>query len=162
VNRLGQRLDALADQGPYAVIGHSLGGVLLRSALPRVSGALPFHFVMLSVPNRPPRLAQLLGVRWLYRQLMGESGANLASAGFYAELPVPRVPYTIVAGTAGPRGRWSPFGTELNDGLVAVGETLIRQDDPVVLLPVSHTFIMNNADVQTAIREALRPTGAAA
>ena len=155
LRRLVQRLEALAGQGPYAVIGHSLGGVFLRSALPLVAGPLPSHFIMLGVPNRPPRIAGMLGMRWLYRRLMGDSGANLASPTFYSELPVPAVPYTIVAGTAGPRGRWSPFGNELNDGLVAVRETLVQDDDRVVLLPVSHTFIMNNVQVQAAIRQAL-------
>jgi hypothetical protein len=155
VARLVGRLEALAALGPYAVIGHSLGGILLRSALSRITGPAPRHLVMLGTPNRPARLACLLGVRWVYRRLMGECGVNLASPMFYATLPVPEIPYTIVAGSAGPRGRWSPFGNEANDGLVAVSETRIRDDDPIVLLPVTHTFMMNNTDVQAAIRRAL-------
>jgi hypothetical protein len=162
VERLVQRLEALAANGPYAVIGHSLGGVLLRSALPLVSKPAPLHFVMLGTPNRSPRLAQALGARWVYRQLMGECGGNLASPGFYASLPVPQVPYSIVAGTAGPRGRWSPFGMDLNDGIVAVRETLVRDDDPVVALPVTHTFMMNDSGVQEVIRKALTLSGDAA
>jgi pimeloyl-ACP methyl ester carboxylesterase len=156
IARLTDRLERLAAAGPYAIIGHSLGGVLLRSALARLSGPAPHHLVLLGTPNRPPRLAHLLGGRWLYRRLMGECGANLASADFYAALPVPDVPYTIVAGTAGPRARWTPFGEEPNDGLVAVSETRIRDDDSVVVLPVTHTFMMNNAAVQQVIREVLK------
>jgi hypothetical protein len=72
------------------------------------------------------------------------------------------VPYTIVAGTAGPRGRWSPFGDEPNDGIVAVSETPILDEDPVVRLPVTHTFMMNNAEVQAVIRRALRPAAGVA
>jgi pimeloyl-ACP methyl ester carboxylesterase len=153
VERLVRRLERLGDGGaPYVVIGHSLGGILLRSALARLTGPLPEHFVMLGTPNRSPRLARGLGVRWAYRRLMGESGANLASESFYRALPAPPVPYTIVAGTAGPRGRWSPFGDELNDGVVAVAETRIRDDDAIVVLRVTHTFMMNNAEVQAVIR----------
>ena len=158
VSRLIQRLERLAGAGPYAVIGHSLGGVLLRSALAHLASQ-PEHIVMLGTPNRPPRLAQTLGVRWVYRRIMGECGVNLSSPLFYASLPLPRVPYTIVAGTGGPRGRWSPFGNEPNDGIVAVSETRILDDDPLVLLPVTHTFMMNNARVHEVIRHALTATG---
>ena len=156
VDRLVRRLDRLAaDSEPYAVIGHSLGGVLLRAALARLAGALPARLVMLGTPNRPPRLARRLGVRPGYRRLMGECGAHLSSEAFYASLPPPMVPYTIVAGTAGPRGRWSPFGNELNDGIVAASETPVRSDDVVVHLPVIHTFMMNDRQVQEVIAGAL-------
>jgi hypothetical protein len=40
-----------------------------------------------------------------------------------------------------------------------VSETSIRDDDAVVLLPVTHTFMMNNARVQAVIREVLKPVG---
>ena len=155
VSRLIQRLERLARSGPYAVIGHSLGGVLLRSALAHMSGPLPQHLIMLGTPNRSPRLAQVLGVHPVYRRIMGECGVNLSSPLFYAGLPVPKVPYTIIAGTAGPRGRWSPFGDEPNDGLVAVSETRICDDDPVVILPVTHTFMMNSSGVHEVVRRTL-------
>jgi hypothetical protein len=160
VSRLAERLDRLARLGAYGVIGHSLGGVLLRSALPQATGAAPRHLIMLGTPNRSPKLARLLGGYWMYRRLMGQCGVNLASKVFYAELPQPTVPYTIIAGTAGPRGRWSPFGDEPNDGIVAVTETRIRDDDDaLVTLPVTHTFMMNNAAVHRVIRQALGPAG---
>lgn len=158
VSRLIHRLERLNRTGPYAVIGHSLGGVLLRSALARMTGPMPQHLIMLGTPNRPPRLAQVLGVHWVYQRIMGECGVNLSSPLFYAGLPLPNVPYTIIAGTAGPRGRWSPFGDEPNDGIVAVRETRICDDDPVVVLPVTHTFMLNNVQVHQVIRRALMTT----
>lgn len=162
VARLVHRLERLAGSGtPYAVIGHSLGGVLLRSALARFDGTPPDHLIMLGTPNRPPRLARRLGGHWVYRRLLGECGVHLTSPEFYAALLVPHVPCTIIAGTAGPRGRWSPVGGELNDGIVAVDETRLRDHDPVVLLPVTHTFMMNDGSVQAVIRAALAPVTAA-
>jgi hypothetical protein len=155
VERLVQRIDALSTMGPYAVIGHSLGGVLLRSALARLAGPPPRHLIMLGTPNRSPRLARALAVYWAYRRLMGECGVNLSSLPFYATLPVPSTPYTIIAGTAGLRGRWSPFGHEENDGIVAVAETPINDDDPLILVPATHTFMMNNPRTQEAIRQVL-------
>ena len=84
------RLERLGTAGPYAVIGHSLGGVLLRSALSQLAGPQPMHFIMLGTPNQPPRLARVLGVRWVYRRIMGQCGVNLSSPLFYASLPLPR------------------------------------------------------------------------
>ena len=155
VQRLVDRLERLAAAGPYAVIGHSLGGVLLRSAIPRVTGPAPRHLVMLGTPNRPPRIARRLGVHRTYRWLMGESGVNLSNSAFYDGLPTPQVAYTSVAGTAGPRGRWSPFGEEPNDGIVTVRETQLQDEDPVSLVHATHTFMMNHARVQAVIRETL-------
>jgi pimeloyl-ACP methyl ester carboxylesterase len=155
VARLVARLEVLAASGQYAVIGHSLGGLMLRSAIARLSGPPPRHLIMLGTPNRPPRLAHRARMYWIYRRLTGESGVNLASPAFYAALPVPTVPYTIVAGDGGPLGRWSPFGDEPNDGIVALRETRIRDDDPLVVLPVTHTFMMNKAQVQAAVRRPL-------
>src|SRR5919112_4378903 len=65
--RVRRRLEALAQGGePYAVIGHSLGGLILRAELSGLAPA-PRHLVMLATPNRPPRLAQRLQRLWLYR-----------------------------------------------------------------------------------------------
>jgi hypothetical protein len=172
VDRLARRLELIAraetaeaERTPrlahgYVVVGHSLGGVLLRAALARASGPPPRHLLMLGTPNRSPRLARTFSVLWPYRWLLGQCGAHLADPAFYATLPPPRVPYTILAGTAGPRGRLSPFGDDPNDGIVAVNETLVRDDDPVITLPVFHAFMMNHPAVRTEVERVLAPLGA--
>jgi hypothetical protein len=80
----------------------------------------------------------------------------LARPAFFSRLPVPSVPYTIVAGCAGPVGRRSPFGHEPNDWLVAVEETKITPGDEPTILPVGHTFMMNDRRVQAVVCRALR------
>jgi hypothetical protein len=113
--RVHRRLEHLARLGePYAVIGHSLGGLALRASLPGLVPP-PRHLVMLATPNRPPRLAIRLRRFWPYRLWCGESGQLLAQPAFFARLPVPSVPYTIIAGCAGPLGRGGPFGRDPND-----------------------------------------------
>ena len=109
---------------------------------------------MLGTPNRPPRLARRFGSFWPFQLAAGDPGRRLGDAQFFAALPLPTVPYTIIAGTAGYRGRVGPFGTEQNDGLVAVTETLVADADQPFLLPVAHTFMMNNSDVRAAVRRA--------
>jgi hypothetical protein len=153
--RVRHRLEALArTSAPYAVIGHSLGGLALRAALSGLKPA-PLHLIMLATPNQPPRLARRLCRLWAYRIICGESGQLLTRAEFFAQLPRPPVPYTIIAGTAGSQGKRSPFGAEPNDWIVAVEETKVVADDQPTLLPVGHTFMMNDHQVHAAIRRAL-------
>ena len=51
---------------PVALIGHSLGGLLLRHALADVPTLPVHHLIMLGTPNRPPRRA-VRAIRWLRR-----------------------------------------------------------------------------------------------
>jgi hypothetical protein len=62
---------------------------------------------------------------------------------YMESLPVPCVPSKIYAGISGPRGRYSPFGKEYNDGLLTVKETLL-QNVPVQKVPTLHTFTKNS------------------
>jgi pimeloyl-ACP methyl ester carboxylesterase len=156
VARVGARMQRLAGHGePYLVIGHSLGGVLARLAFERspTLSRLPEHLIMLGPPNRSPRIARKLHRFWPYRVVNGEVGQLLADPGWVATLPTPPVPCTIVAGTGGRRGRWSLFGDEPNDGLVAVDETRCAPDDHVIEIPARHTFMMNHPAVRQVIRD---------
>ncbi len=153
--RVRRRLEVLAQTGePYAAIGHSLGGLALRAALHGLEPA-PVHLVMLATPNQPPRLARRLHRLWPYRWVCGESGQLLARPEFFHQLPAPAVPYTIIAGSAGPRGRGSPFSGDANDWLVSVDETKVVPGDRPIILPVGHTLMMNDRQVQAAVCRAL-------
>lgn len=152
VDRLRTRMQMQADRGPYAVVTHSLGGVLARAALQDV-GRPPEHLVMIAPPNQPPRLARwavrLKPFTWYTR----DSGARLADGDFYDRLPPPSVPYTIIAGTRGVRV--GPLGDEPNDGIVAVSETRVTPHDAVETVPGTHTFLMNRRDVAELVARAL-------
>ena len=156
VERLRVRLKILASQGPYGIVAHSLGGLLTRAALGLDSLQLPQHIVMLGTPNQPPRLAPHAWRLPPFRWWTGQCGLNLTSPDFFLSLPGIKSPYTIVAGTGGPRGFWSPFGNELNDGIVALKETRLSHQDRIVQLPVMHTFMMNNPKVQKTILQAFQ------
>ncbi|MCM1983813.1 esterase/lipase family protein [Lyngbya confervoides] len=151
VIRLRQEMVQIADTGPYAIVAHSLGGVLSRSALQDWSGPRPEHIIMLGTPNQSPRLAAIAQPIPLFQWFAAECGANLASAEFYRHLAPPPVPYTIIAGTAGPQLWLSPFGAEPNDGIVALSETKIHAGDRPVQIQTLHTFMMNHGSVQSFI-----------
>lgn len=155
VERLKIKLQALSQQGPYAIVAHSLGGLLTRSALGLSDIAAPAHIVMLGTPNQPPRLAAHAWRFPPFQWISGQCGFNLTCSAFFAEMPGLHSPYTIVAGTLGPRGPLSPFGEEINDGIVALCETRLSTTDLIVQLPVMHTFMMNDRQVQTTVIQAL-------
>ncbi|ELS01291.1 hypothetical protein Xen7305DRAFT_00009940 [Xenococcus sp. PCC 7305] len=154
VVRLRMRLQELANQGPYGIIAHSLGGLLTRAALGSDAIAKPHHIVMLGTPNQLPRLATQAWRIAPFRWWTGQCGFNLTDPAFFASLPGIESTYTIIAGTVGPRGIWSPFGDELNDGIVSLSETRLSAQDHIVKLPVMHSFMMNNSRVQKTVLKA--------
>jgi hypothetical protein len=156
VPRITRRLtDALRNLSrrnePVGLVGHSLGGLFLRMTLPTVPELRVHHFVLLGTPNSPPRMARLAW-KWFtpFRMFTRGCGRLLALPEAFAALPKISVPFSVIAGTAGPRGRWSPFGNEPNDGLVAVEEARVPGAEPV-LLPVLHTVMMNAIAVRERI-----------
>jgi pimeloyl-ACP methyl ester carboxylesterase len=155
--RLVAELSAMAaDRAPVGLVGHSLGGLLLRHALADVPSLNVHRLIMLGTPNQSPRTARL-AARWgLWRIWSRSCGELLASPDAYTRIPVPRVPYTVIAGTGGWLNPKGPFGDEPNDGFVAVSETRIKADDAPSQFPVLHTFMMNDPAVQTLVVDLLR------
>ena len=126
----------------YIIVGHSLGTVLTRAVLSKLDHK-PKACFFLAPPTRVCKAAQIFVHRRGIRSFLGEIGRSLADSRFMESLPVPEVPTKIYAGVAGPRGRYSPFGEEPNDGLLMVKETLLP-GVPVQTVPALHTFIMNS------------------
>ncbi|KAA0255025.1 alpha/beta fold hydrolase [Acidobacteria bacterium ACD] len=159
VERLAARALFVAANAPYVLVGHSLGCVLIRAALPLLDGHPPAACFFLAPPSVACRAARRFSRQRLFRLLTGEAGRLLASEERMSSLPVPAVPTRIYAGTAGPRGPLSPFGDEPNDGILAVSETVLG-DLPVVEVPALHTFLMNARAVADDIAlHALGPRG---
>ena len=79
--RLASRISRLAEQGDYVLIGHSLGGVLLRAALNALPPGTrqPRRVFLLGSPIGASRLAKLLHDHPLYRLLTRDCGQLLAS-----------------------------------------------------------------------------------
>lgn len=148
-NRLQRFIEHRCADRPFVLVAHSLGSVLSRAVLPRLAHA-PQACFFLAPPTRACRAARFFAPRLAYRLLMGEMGQLLADPRFMDALPVPAVPMRIYAGTAGPRGRWSPFGDQINDGILTLEETLLAGAQ-VVEVPSLHAFIMNSRPVVSDI-----------
>jgi alpha-beta hydrolase superfamily lysophospholipase len=140
--------------GPYGIVGHSLGNVIARMALHDLPDGLS-RLAMLAPPNRVPRLARMFRDVPGYRALTRDAGRKLADPAFFDALPVPTVPTLVLAGTAGPRARWLPFGGAPSDGVVALDETHLAGADHREVDAI-HTLIMNDAKVAIAVARFLR------
>lgn len=141
---------------PYALISHSFGGIVIRASLPDLRNNPPRHVVMLGPPNHPSSFAR--GLRdnplfWLYTWDCGHKAGDEA---FYATLPLPTIPTTIIAGTAGPRGRFSPFGSRVNDGIVTLEEAHLGDGYPLHSVNVIHLLLMNSRQVAHLVGAALK------
>ena len=79
--RLVARIVALAARDAYILIGHSLGGVLIRDAVNLLPAGTrrPQHVFLLGSPHQPARLAQALQGNRLYRAITRDCGQLLGS-----------------------------------------------------------------------------------
>lgn len=159
--RLAPRLLALAARGSYILIGHSLGGVLLRAVVNSLPPGTrqPSRMFLLGVPIRPARLAQTLGKNPIYRALTRDCGQLLGSPVRMSEVGPSSVPTTVIAGVRGLTGRHSPFGSEPNDGLVSVSEVSAEWLIDQVQVPIVHTVLPSSKRVAGIILKRLARDG---
>lgn len=162
LDRLCAYVNRRASAEPYVLIGHSFGSVLVRAVLPRLA-APPSACFLLAPIGRAPRSAKTLATWGLLGTAIGKMGQALADEQFIGTLPIPRMTTRVYAGVGGPVGPLSPFGSEANDGMLALSETRV---DSVPVQPVAalHPFVMNSeiviSDILTTIRDLREPATA--
>ena len=142
IERYKQFIEKRTTSSEYIIVGHSLGTVLTRATLPRLIHP-PKNCFFLAPPTQVTSAAKAFAHRRLIKLFMSEMGKVLTDEQRMKSLPIPNVPTKIYSGIAGPRGGYSPFGEEPNDGLLTVKETLLP-NIPTQAVPSLHTFIMNS------------------
>jgi len=162
-SRLSSRIVRLSGDGEYILIGHSLGGVLLRSALATLpaEARLPSRVFLLGSPTKPARLAQSLRGNLVYRLVTGDCGQMLASDSRMKAVPPVAVPTTSICGDRALALTSRAFGGEPNDGVVSVSETSAAWITDTVMVPVVHTLLPSSARVAEIILKRFRETGQA-
>lgn len=141
-NRLVAMVDATIGGTRYALVGHSLGTVIIRNALPKFGEHQPAACFFFAPPMVACKAAKFFSRFRLYRLATGEMGQLLAQDDFMDALPIPEH-IRIYAGTGGPAASWLPFRDEPNDGILSLREATGKFVAEVVEVPAIHTFIMN-------------------
>ena len=143
-----QQLQHLLAQAPTTeqrfVVSHSMGGLVLR----QLSTIEPHAFsaaVMLFPPHQGAHKANAWHQKWWYRASMGPAGQELTTAAV-KDLPTPRYPCHIIAGGNGKKGRSFVIPGD-DDGTVGVAETHLAGQASHHVLPVDHTFGMNDREL---------------
>jgi pimeloyl-ACP methyl ester carboxylesterase len=155
--RLVARIAALAPRGDYVLIGHSLGGVLIRAALPALPSSVrqPRHVFLLGSPQQASRLAEKFHGNRVFRALTRDCGQLLGSAPRMSAVGPVSAATTNIVGVGGPRRRGGPFRGELNDGVVALSEVSASWISDQVQVPIVHTLLPMSRGVARIILERL-------
>lgn len=169
VAQLRARIAACCAGAPRVhFVTHSLGGILVRAALAETApedpgrkaldGVVVGRVVMLAPPNQGSQLVDALRKLELFERMLGPTARQLGTGedSLPKHLPPPTYEVGIIAGNVG----ISPLGAVLlegaSDGTVSVESTRLPGMTDFLIVPHSHTFIMQSATVAEQVVEFLR------
>ena len=168
--RLPPRLETLVDslgtvvdgccEPPESVhfVTHSLGGILVRSLLEGQSDTYRGRVVMLAPPNQGSEIIDAFSPSPLLVSLLGPAGAALGtdSLSVPSRLGPVRFPLGIIVGDVSLTrlGSWLVPGPD--DGLVGVEQARVEGQTDFLVLPTTHTTIMNQPETAAAVVSFLR------
>lgn len=130
-------------------VTHSMGGILVRYWLLRDRPANLGHIVMLGTPNQGSQLVDELDDLEVFGWLNGPAGQQLGTGPTSLPLRLPPVDYPVgvIAGNRSLNPIFSGIIEGEDDGKVAVSETKVDGMAGHMVLPVTHTFMMNSPRV---------------
>ena len=150
---LGQVVDSLEGIEKISFVTHSMGGLVVRSWLGQGGDDRARCLVMMGTPNKGAEVADILRDWHLYRLILGPAGQQLVAdqSGVIAKLPVPEIPFSVIAGGKGTPDGYNPLIPGDDDGLVAVSSAFLEGAEDSLALPVLHSFLPFNVAVIDAV-----------
>ena len=157
-------------------VGHSMGNIVVRHYLGDLARADPMkqsadataadrrawrrfrRFVMLAPPNQGALLADTFADNALFKGLTGEAGQQLGRQWPELEkrLATPDFQFGIIAGGKGDGKGYNPLLHGDNDGVINVDAAKLAGASDFAVVPVLHSFIMDNRQVQQYVLRFLR------
>ena len=139
-------------------VGYSLGALLVRAILERSPPKNLGRVVMIAPPNHGSEIVDAIGGTRFFRAIYGPVGPELGTspAGIPARLGAPAFEAGIIAGNRA----INLFGWALlpgeNDGTVSVASARLEGMRDFIVVPRSHTFIMDAPEVAAQAKAFLR------
>jgi len=151
VEIVGTKLEACCLDGsaPVNFVTHSMGGIILRAYVEKKGASRIGRVVMLSPPNRGSQLVDELRELFLFQWIAGPAGLELGtdSGSVPSRLGAVSFELGVITGdsTFNPFYSWLIPGED--DGKVSVERAKVNGMADFMVLPHSHSFIMNSDEV---------------
>lgn len=124
------------------LVGHSLGGLVIRALFQQHPQQRPGRIVTLGSPHRGSQPANVLARSAFGRRITGRSIAQLV-AGTPEQWPLPPRDFGVIAGSMSlGLGKLFARLPKPNDGVVTLSETLLPGATDHIILHVSHTALV--------------------